>query len=373
MTGAAILSHDGAEYNLIPETQDKTAQRIVLLPSSKTANYESAQMNITKTLHLRRIVRLPKSAARSGEPTEGTSRNHIKRMNEQPPGLKMRYRPFGASSESSEKSDSELIETESLPATQFQVPRNAVASSSTKRKRDHIDYTDETQSLARAKKKKKEKKKPLSSDELIESEQIQEQHISQNQAPDESPEVPTPAELRIDPHHSTITSENESTKTPRHNPLKKAKRHHRHHHKEPNSPPPLSNKNTPTKIAASPPPPLPIPNAHPPTIEPQTPSIPPPTKTTSPSPQIPTSQDPKKPQHPAPHPDETHPPAEKEDAHTPRPSKRNKHETQEERAKRKAEEKRLETPEDRKGRLLELRKRKEERRRKRAEGAGVGE
>ena len=64
-SGAAILSHNGAEYGLSPEIQNKTANRIVLFPSSRSANYESAGINIAKTLHLQRIVRMQNPTDRS--------------------------------------------------------------------------------------------------------------------------------------------------------------------------------------------------------------------------------------------------------------------------------------------------------------------
>lgn len=283
LTGAAILTHYGAEYGLSLEIQDKTAQRIVLFPSSNTANYESAEINIAKTLHLQRKVRLPNSAAESDKPTQSISRKHIKGRNEQPPGLKMRYRPFGASSESSEQSDPEQIAKEPLSATRFQVPRSVIDPSSMKRKHDQTDQTDETQSPARVKRKMK----PGSSDVLTELDRTLDQHMNQNKALDESPEVHASAELKADPLQSTTTLEKEPGDTPRSESFKTPKSHRHRHRKEINGATSLSNNNTPSKIANSPSRPLPVSNTQSPTKS-RSPFSPKPSQTLTPSLQITT-------------------------------------------------------------------------------------
>lgn len=365
-TGAAILSHNGAEYGLIPETQDKTAQRIVLLPSSKTTDYESAGINITKTLHLQQTVRLPNSATGSDKPTDGTSRKYTKRTNRQPPGLKMRYRPFGVSSGSSDKSDSEPTAKEPPPASGFRVPRDIDAPSSAKRNRNPTDQTDETQSLARVKRRKK----LASSDGLKDFEQAQEQEISQNKTPAGSPEVHAPAESEVYPHHSTTTLEHEPANTPRPKSHKKTKTRHE---KEINSPTPLPKNNPPTKPASLPHSPLPVPNIHPP-AEPQKTSPRNPHKSSKilpPSPKNTISQAMKpiqESQQPATHPDEIQQHAGKEEAHAPRVSKRN--ETPEEKARRKAERKITETPEERARRKAGRREKRERMERREAEKRG---
>ena len=349
-SGAAILSHNGAEYGLIPETQDKTALRLVLIPSSETANYESAGINIAKTLHLQRIVRLPNPSTGSDKPAENSSRKCTKRKIEQPPGLKMRYRPFGASSGSSEINDSEPVAQEPPSATRFHVPRKPIAPSSTKRDRNYIDQTDETQSPARVKRRKK----PASSDGLTDFEQAQEQKISQNKAPDESPKVHSSTASEADPHRSMITLDNESANTPRPKSLQKIKTHH---HKGINSPTSLSKSSSPTKVAASPRNPFPIPNAHP-TAEPQTPFPRKPyenTPTLPPSSQITISQNtkpieesPEEFQHQNTHSHEVQQHPGKTEIHPPTPqvvSKRND-ETLEERARRKAEKKQKDSSEE---------------------------
>ena len=243
-----MLSHNGAEYGLSPEIQNNTANRIVLFPSSRSANYESAGINIAKTLHLQRIVRMPNPTARSDKLKEGASMIFTKKKNEQPPGLKMRYRPFGASSESSEKSDSEPNAKEPPSATCFQIPRNMINSSSPKRKRDQTDYTDETPSPAKVKRKTK----PASSDVLTELEQVREQHISPHKASHELSEANTAAESKADPQHSTIKSDNEHTTTPRPKSLKKTKAHHRRQHEEIEIPISLSKMKTPINPATLP-------------------------------------------------------------------------------------------------------------------------
>lgn len=376
--GAAILSHDGDEYGLSPETQNNPARRIVLFPLSKTANYESAGINISKTLHLQRIIRLPNSAAVSDKPTDSTLRKYTKRINEQPPGLKMRYRPFGASSESSEKSDSEPIANEALSATRFHLPRSSIAPSSMKRKRNQNDQTDETQSPARVKRKQE----PASSDVLTELEQVLDQHISPNKHLDESSEAQTPAELDTDPHHSTKSLENEPTSTSRSKSLKKPKTHHHHLHQEINSPTSLPNSSMPSKFGTSPHNSFSVPNTQSPTKllihslsksqdNTQHHPLPSPQITTSPDTKLSTeeSQTFTTPLHKIQvqqHPDNNN---ELPTLQAPKPkSKRN--ETPDEKARRRAERRKHETSEDRERRIVatrERRARKEDRKRRRGE------
>ena len=326
LTGAAILTHNGAEYCLCPEIQNKTAQRIVLFPSSKTANYESAKINVAKTLHLQQKVRLPNSATGSDKPTQSISRKDVKGRNEQPPGLKMRYRPFGASSESSEQSDSEQITKEPQSATRFQIPRNVIDPSSMKRKHDQTDQTDETQSPARVKRKTK----PASSDVLTELDRVLDQHMNQNNAPDESAEVYASAELKADTLHSTTTLEKEPGNTPRPKSLKIPESHRHRHHKEINGATSLSNSNTPSKIAISPSRPLSVSNTQSPT-KPPTPFSPKPSQILTPSLQTTTSRDTKslpdgEPQRPVTNPNEIQQHAGKDETKAFQPTNKHGHE-----------------------------------------------
>lgn len=351
-TGAAILSYNGAEYGLIPETHDKTAQRMVLLPSSNTGEYECASVEIAKTLHLQQIISLPNPTNPNNgpdKPTNDNSTRYSKRINQQPPGLKMRYRPFGVSSEPSEYSDSEPIAKEPPQAAQFRVPRNVDSSSSTKRKRDQIDQINGTESPAKVKRKK--------TPDLKDPEQTHIQRPTHSQSLAESPGGHAQAEAEANLHYPATLSEHRPTDTPRPKSLKKTKPHH---HQELDSPPRPPKSPPPPELAPLPHSPLPVPNTYT-TPQPPKPSSKKTHKNTealSPSPGNEAPHDMKnipikEPQHAAIiHSDKIQQHAGRDEDHAPRTSKRN--ETAEEKARRKAE----------------RRKRKEEGKK---EGGAVGE
>jgi hypothetical protein len=244
LSGAATLSHDGAEYGLIHETQDTTDQRRVLFPSSKTGKYESAEMNIAKTFHLQQTIRLPNSANTPEKPVDNISRKHTKPRIQQPSGLKMRYHPFGVPSGASDKSDSEPPVEEPPQAATFRVPREIGAPASAK-KRSHTGK----ESPAKPKRQKKQNPNHVAKD--LDEAQIQGR--SQIHALRESPSEHAPAESKVDPHHPATISEQESPTSPLPKPRKKAKTHHQHEKEVPKSHTTPSSKSNPsTKISPEP-------------------------------------------------------------------------------------------------------------------------
>ena len=240
-TGAAVLSYNGAEYGLISEPQDRSAQMTALIPSSKSDEYESASIGIANTFHLQQIVRIPKPANGLDKRANGTSTRSGKQKHQQPPGLKMRYRPFGVSSEAFEESDSEPIAKESLQATPFRVPKNIDI-----RRTDQFDGQESPE-------KPKRKKHSASSGILKDFEQAQRQQKNQSISPAERFVERPPAELQTPLHSPTKFVENEAADTPLPKSHKKRKMHH---HQETNGHTPLSKPTSLTKLATLTPSPL---------------------------------------------------------------------------------------------------------------------
>ena len=154
--GASILEHHGAEYGLVPESDiDQRSNRALLLPSIRTNNYQPLKTNILKTLHLQQIVSLPRPAARPASPRNrlaSPSDSYRKTPRQQPEGLRMRYRPFGASD------DSDVEPTpEPMPkAPEFRVPDSVKESSPGKKRKRHesIDGSSNAVSTVKSKKRK---------------------------------------------------------------------------------------------------------------------------------------------------------------------------------------------------------------------------
>ena len=154
--GASILEHHGAEYGLVPESDiDQRSNRALLLPSIRTNNYQPSKTNIIKTLHLQQIVSLPRRAASPANPPNrlaSSSDSYRKTPRQQPEGLRMRYRPFGASDDSNVESTPEPMPK----APEFRVPDTVKESSPGKKRRRHesIDSSSNAVSTVKSKKRK---------------------------------------------------------------------------------------------------------------------------------------------------------------------------------------------------------------------------
>ncbi|KAL8708777.1 MAG: hypothetical protein Q9225_007555 [Loekoesia sp. 1 TL-2023] len=114
-SGGSILSYKDADYGLVTEADENPNEKVLLIPSSEDNGYRVADANITRTVHLQQIVKLPSLSSKPGVLVNGTTetvKTHVKVIRQQPEGLRMRYRPFGDES-SSEDSDT---------APQFRMP-----------------------------------------------------------------------------------------------------------------------------------------------------------------------------------------------------------------------------------------------------------
>ena len=157
--GAPIVQHHGAKYGLVPESGvEQSSSRALLLPSTQTNSYQSSKTNIIKTLHLQQLVSLPSLASEpavhpSGSPSAPES--YRKTPRQQPEGLRMRYRPFGASDDSTSESSPEPTPK----APEFRLPAS-VKESSPGRKRKRPESGDSSSNAVSAVKSKKRKQSP---------------------------------------------------------------------------------------------------------------------------------------------------------------------------------------------------------------------
>lgn len=261
--GTAILAYNGAEYGLIPESLDQTVQKTVLLPWSEAGGYGSASVKISKTLHLQQIIRQPHSKHGADKSPDDISRTYTKQIRQQPPGLKMRYRPFGVTSETSEpleKSDSESTAKKPPQTARFRIPMDLDAKASPKQSHRGRSEQVENYKGLKTSGKLKRKKESSTANGLKEVELAQAQRETQHQSLTESPGNHTPAESTLDRPHRTIRLRSDSPLPPK--PSKKTKKSHQN--KEPPSPTTLSTNNPLTKPTTLSHAPIPHPNPQPP-------------------------------------------------------------------------------------------------------------
>ena len=160
--GANVLSHKGADYCFVPENDGFYGKHALLLPSTTSNEYNPCKTSISKTLHVQQRVKLPNRAQLSAKPTDSTLRptTHVKIPRQQPTGLKMRFHPFGASSDS----ESDIAKKNASKAAKFRKPESAKsAPKSKKRKRSEFanDSQSGTASPMRAKKSKPRHESPV--------------------------------------------------------------------------------------------------------------------------------------------------------------------------------------------------------------------
>ena len=152
--GAPVLSHKGSEYGLALDSHIEHANNHALLvPHTQKNEYRISKVPITKTFHLQQRVNLPDRAHEPPSPLISRPLTHIKVPRQQPQGLKMRYRPFGASEDSEPDEDA-------MPA---QVPRfrkPEIRDNAPTQKRKHSAVKDgQTSPLANPAKKQKSRAK----------------------------------------------------------------------------------------------------------------------------------------------------------------------------------------------------------------------
>lgn len=133
--GSAVMSYKGAEYSLIEENQN--LHESVLLPFVEANSYKPSIIGVARTLRLQQIIH-PGSKGSLSNIADTERTPYRKPVPKQPEGLKMRYKPFGASE--SEDSQSESLPDGTNQAPQFRVPQGVRTGSPVKkRKRDELD------------------------------------------------------------------------------------------------------------------------------------------------------------------------------------------------------------------------------------------
>ena len=122
--GKAVLSYKNADYGFTIRENDIEIRERLLLPNYKDSSYHSTNSGITRSIHLRQLVRLPgtlgSQAAISSDsfPPGNATKVYKKAVRQQPEGLRMRYQPFGDSDPaSSNESDNDAAQR-----PQFRVP-----------------------------------------------------------------------------------------------------------------------------------------------------------------------------------------------------------------------------------------------------------
>lgn len=152
--GATVLSHKGADYGLVTETEAEMANNhSLLLPSMQSNGYRPCKTSVFNTLHLQQQLNLPTRAQLS-------ARTHAKAPHQQPQGLKMRYQPFGASSDS----DSDMADVHASKAPQFHAPETMQPKMhAKKRKHSDVEADEQTDSASpvNAKKPKSRHEAPV--------------------------------------------------------------------------------------------------------------------------------------------------------------------------------------------------------------------
>ena len=153
--GASILEHRGATYGLVPESDvEQRSNRALLLPWTQTNTYQPSKTNIFKTLHLQQLVSLPSRVpGPANQPNRSTSPSDScrKTPRQQPEGLRMRYRPFGASDDSDVESTPEPMPK----APEFRVPYPVKESSPGKKRKRHESIDSNSNAISTAKSKKR--------------------------------------------------------------------------------------------------------------------------------------------------------------------------------------------------------------------------
>ena len=136
--GSVIMSYKDVEYGLVGNNEE--THESLLLPSTEENSYTRSSIGITRTLRLQQVIH-PGSKGSLSNAADLVRATYTKPIPKQPEGLKMRYKPFGASE--SEDSDSGSLPEVTSQALHFRIPQGLRAVSPVKkRKRENPDVED---------------------------------------------------------------------------------------------------------------------------------------------------------------------------------------------------------------------------------------
>ncbi|KAI4137309.1 MAG: hypothetical protein L6R39_007355 [Caloplaca ligustica] len=222
-TGAPILSYEDGDFGLVVANSGAdTMETVPLIPSPKDNSYRLPSVKIFQTLRLQQIVKLPSVSNPSSNGTIKPPTTHVKRVRQQPEGLRMRYRPFGDESSSEDPEDTAprfRIPPVFTPAPSVQEPmptEDVGTASPAKEKKRHQHEpqaeatqagrkeTTEEKAERRAKKKRPKSENPSHSNDRHES-----YGVSNIQSEDEH------HEQSIIPEKPKAKKKDKSAKTPK--------------------------------------------------------------------------------------------------------------------------------------------------------------
>ncbi|KAF2096340.1 hypothetical protein NA57DRAFT_77945 [Rhizodiscina lignyota] len=166
LQGEPVLTFKDIDYCFNAEDQQNSSK--LLIPNSD--GYGASPVNITQTLCLQQVVKLPNLSAKQADPLRGSDAAAplrapaIKRKREQPGGLRMRFQPIGVIDNSSIGEDPSIDPTSAIPQVgkaEFRVPPPLPKSvmNSAEKKRKHDETLEERAARKAAKKSQKAAKK----------------------------------------------------------------------------------------------------------------------------------------------------------------------------------------------------------------------
>jgi hypothetical protein len=161
LSGELVTQHDGVEYGFAVRASDGE-KKDILLPHG--GGFKAAGVDISRTLHLQQMIRLPNLSSRQADINTGSeaassiTRSTIRAPRPQVKGLRMRFMPSGFGDEDPGmigSSDSEM-DVSTHATARLSTPNGRSAATKTK-KRKHEAVNAEEKSASPVKKHKKHK------------------------------------------------------------------------------------------------------------------------------------------------------------------------------------------------------------------------
>ncbi|KAF2144518.1 uncharacterized protein K452DRAFT_356693 [Aplosporella prunicola CBS 121167] len=140
-----VIQHGGVDYGFVPQEKETQVATRLMIPTDQ--GYVAVPSDFAETLHLQEIIHLPNLSNKQSDPARGSDAAAsftvpaAKPIRQQPKGLRMRYRPYGA------------VDTEAGVIGSSDSEGDESLQIRPKRKHEGIDGTE-----AAAKKAKKDKK-----------------------------------------------------------------------------------------------------------------------------------------------------------------------------------------------------------------------
>ncbi|MCJ1359415.1 MAG: hypothetical protein MMC33_009417 [Icmadophila ericetorum] len=169
-----VLSHNGSNYGVVQEAEDKGCNRQLLMAVNGGSEYMIMRSQIVSRIHLRQSAQplcLPSAATQRSHDTPqlvtSSRASYKKVVRQQPQGLKMRYRPFGDTTGNEELNYCPSSDNEN---SVLAAPTNSLRPSAklSKNKRKHPSANEDAAGAKEAPPEKKRKDKSLEASTLAE-------------------------------------------------------------------------------------------------------------------------------------------------------------------------------------------------------------